>query len=295
MTDFTLGPGPLTPEFEQVKSDIGIVENGNTATHAIPAGYYVIWKGDLYVAKTDISSGTALSAESNGNLTAKTQGIGAEVAALNSNMKNRVFTFAESIILANSTNINTVNAIGCYTIQSIDSANTMTNLPIATAGVLYVKGAMNLRTSYIQQIFIPYTADAIYIRMSNNSGSSWFAWRVIGQEDGWWNIDIPRATFTTLANNRWHRQGNIVFCETCIEITESQSGNAYISSNCIPKFGFTLGNVQGVWHDYNMDMSGTIAGYNGGNIWMALNGNSPSPLTNHVGHAMGITLTAMLH
>lgn len=82
MTDFTLGPGPLTPEFEQIKSDIGIVENGNTATHAIPAGYYVIWKGDLYVARTDISSGTALSAESNGNLTAKTQGIGEDVAEI---------------------------------------------------------------------------------------------------------------------------------------------------------------------------------------------------------------------
>ena len=82
MTDFTLGPGPLTPEFEQVKSDIGIVENGNTATHAIPSGYYVIWKGDLYVAKTDISSGTALSAESNGNLTAKSTGIGGEVKTL---------------------------------------------------------------------------------------------------------------------------------------------------------------------------------------------------------------------
>ena len=49
-------------------------------------GYYVIWKGDLYIAKTDISSGTTLSAASNGNLTAKPSGLGADVAALNSKL-----------------------------------------------------------------------------------------------------------------------------------------------------------------------------------------------------------------
>lgn len=86
--DYQLGPGPLQVDQntidEKIKGDIGIVENGDVATHAITSGYYVIWKGDLYVAKTDISSGTTLSAASNGNLTAKPNGLGAEVAALNS-------------------------------------------------------------------------------------------------------------------------------------------------------------------------------------------------------------------
>lgn len=86
--DYQLGPGPLQVDQntidEKIKGDIGIVENGDVATHAIPSGYYVIWKGDLYVAKTDISSGTTLSAASNGNLTAKPNGLGADVAALNS-------------------------------------------------------------------------------------------------------------------------------------------------------------------------------------------------------------------
>ena len=212
-----------------------------------------------------------------------------------SNLRDNALTLFNTPMLANGTNVNSVTTYGCYGIESIQSAESMSNLPIATAGTLFVKNAMGGANNYIQQIFVPYTADAIYIRMSNNYGSSWFTWRVIGQEDGWWNITIPRATFTTLANNRWHRQGNIVFCETCISITASETGNAYIGSDCIPKFGLTLGNVQGVWHDYNADKSGTIAGYNGGNIWMALNGNSPAPLTNFVGHAIGITLTAMLH
>lgn len=86
--DYQLGPGPLQVDQntidEKIKGDIGIVENGDVATHAIPSGYYVIWKGDLYIAKTNISSGTTLSAASNGNLTAKPNGLGAEVAALNS-------------------------------------------------------------------------------------------------------------------------------------------------------------------------------------------------------------------
>lgn len=88
--DYQLGPGPLQVDQntidEKIKGDIGIVENGDVATHAITSGYYVIWKGDLYIAKTDISSGTTLSAASNGNLTAKPNGLGAEVAALNSNL-----------------------------------------------------------------------------------------------------------------------------------------------------------------------------------------------------------------
>lgn len=88
--DYQLGPGPLQVDQnttdEKIKGDIGIVENGDIATHAILKNYYVIWKGNLYKAKSDISSGTTLSAESNGNLEPKSNGIGGEVAALNSKM-----------------------------------------------------------------------------------------------------------------------------------------------------------------------------------------------------------------
>lgn len=90
--DYQLGPGPLQVDQntidEKIKGDIGIVENGDIATHPIPRGYYVIWKGDLYIAKTDISSGTTLSAASNGNLTAKPNGLGGEVASLSDQMAN---------------------------------------------------------------------------------------------------------------------------------------------------------------------------------------------------------------
>lgn len=80
---YTRGPGPLQSEHEQLKSDIGIVEDGNAAVHAIAEGQYVIWKGNLYVANVDIAIGTTLSAESNGNLTEKTKGLGEDVAKIN--------------------------------------------------------------------------------------------------------------------------------------------------------------------------------------------------------------------
>lgn len=42
-------------------SNIGIVENGDTATHSILAGEFVIWKRHLYKARTNIAVDTALS------------------------------------------------------------------------------------------------------------------------------------------------------------------------------------------------------------------------------------------
>ena len=66
----------------QLKSDIGIVENTNTATHNISAGQYVIWKGDLYTASDAISSGATLS---NANLTAVS---GGGLNALNGNIES---------------------------------------------------------------------------------------------------------------------------------------------------------------------------------------------------------------
>lgn len=68
----------------QLKADIGIVENTNTATHNISAGQYVIWKGDLYTASSAISSGATLSSA---NLTAVS---GGGLNALNSKITTAV-------------------------------------------------------------------------------------------------------------------------------------------------------------------------------------------------------------
>ena len=77
--------GHLQLEIDDIKADIGIVEDTDTATHTIAAGQYVIWKGSLYKASTAIPATTALSLS---NLTAVSNGLGGEVASLNGNIAN---------------------------------------------------------------------------------------------------------------------------------------------------------------------------------------------------------------
>lgn len=78
-----------TEQTDKIKSDIGIVEDGNAATHAISAGQYVIWKNELYMADDAISIGETLASSGGSkNLTAKPNGLGGEVAALNSNIRD---------------------------------------------------------------------------------------------------------------------------------------------------------------------------------------------------------------
>ena len=77
-----------------VKSDMGIVEDGNTATHTIAAGQYVIWKGALYTASAAIPAGTTLSTS---NLTAVS---GGGLNALNGNkMNSTIGTTIQSVDL----------------------------------------------------------------------------------------------------------------------------------------------------------------------------------------------------
>jgi hypothetical protein len=83
----------VNPEEKADCSTIGIVETGDTATHVINAGQYVIWKGSLYTADTAIAvNDTLASTGGSKNLTAVSGGIGAEVASLNSNISNKTLT-----------------------------------------------------------------------------------------------------------------------------------------------------------------------------------------------------------
>lgn len=84
-TRLTTAEGTIT----QIKSDIAIVEDTNNATHNITAGQYVVWKGSLYTASSNISigdglSGSNLTAVSNGGLNDLASGL----ATLNSNIAN---------------------------------------------------------------------------------------------------------------------------------------------------------------------------------------------------------------
>lgn len=65
--------------------DLGIVEDGNTASRAISKDAFVIWKGESYFASTDILQGATL--EEDVNLTAIPDGvINGVVDAMNNNL-----------------------------------------------------------------------------------------------------------------------------------------------------------------------------------------------------------------
>lgn len=163
--DYQLGPGPLQVDQntidEKIKGDIGIVENGDVATHAIPSGYYVIWKGDLYVSKTDISSGTTLGTS---NLTAKPNGLGAEVAALNSN----IGSINSALRPSDAGWITDDNADNYKTTGQFMVARGWTNIPTGW-GILTV---IANRTDTIMQEYEAYNKK--YIReFRNNAWSNW--------------------------------------------------------------------------------------------------------------------------
>lgn len=87
-----------------VKSDIAIVEDTNNATHNITAGQYVVWKGSLYTASSNISigdvlSGSNLSAVSNGGL----NDLASALSTLNSKITHHVTTLTADSDLGSST------------------------------------------------------------------------------------------------------------------------------------------------------------------------------------------------
>lgn len=193
--DYQLGPGPLQVDQntidEKIKGDIGIVENGDVATHAITSGYYVIWKGDLYVAKTDISSGTTLSAASNGNLTAKPNGLGAEVAALNSK-------FSPALM---STDANDAIASGTYYLTG-DCANRPADWCIMTVIAFNGETLSQTATSVI--------TGKTYVRSKSVNG--WTSWEELAL-----NSNVGKV----VANGSVE-QGHIY----CVHFVESTIANA---------------------------------------------------------------------
>lgn len=93
MSKSTINPAVVvkhSTDIAALKNDLGIVEDGDTATHTIAQGQYVIWQGVLYTADAAIASGTTLAASGgNKNLTAVPNG---GLNVLNSKIKLGVGT-----------------------------------------------------------------------------------------------------------------------------------------------------------------------------------------------------------
>ncbi len=123
-----------------VKSDMGIVEDGNTATHTIAAGQYVIWKGALYTASAAIPTGTTLSTS---NLTAVSGGglnaLNGNIATINSNLQNYALK-SDLFPVFGSTIANITTASGSWTAtRNCWCAGTL-KVAMGSAAIVYYDG-----------------------------------------------------------------------------------------------------------------------------------------------------------
>ena len=119
--------GKHSTDIAALKNDLGIVEDGDTATHTIAQGQYVIWQGALYTADAAIASGTTLAASGgNKNLTAVANG---GLNLLNDKIgewEDIVFTGTYSGTLIGKYNTKTKIAIIGYNSESSNTGATVT-------------------------------------------------------------------------------------------------------------------------------------------------------------------------
>ena len=142
-----------------LKSDLGVVENTNTATHNISAGQYVIWKGSLYTASDAISSGATLS---NANLTAVS---GGGLNALNS----KFYT-----VISSGDNLNNYKNSGMFFLNA--SASNIGNCP--SGGGYSAMIVIGVGTTCQQMLF---NNSYIFHRALTGSPAAWTNWRRIAQ------------------------------------------------------------------------------------------------------------------
>lgn len=147
-----------------LKNDLGIVEDGDTATHTIAQGQHVIWQGALYTADAAIASGTTLAASGgNKNLTVVENG---GLNALNSNI----------------TGIN--NRFKTITSGSLYN--------ITTSGIYYLTGAVTDKPTGNGGIYITacFNADLIVGLYCSTDG---YAFSVIHTNNNWYTYRIANA------------------------------------------------------------------------------------------------------
>lgn len=149
----------------------------------------------------------------------------ADIAVINTNMdkivsninaENQallkdVFALKTGTDIPRNTDFNTLTTPGNYRVRSYSDSATMTNIPIARAGTLYVKnGMLESGANYIQQIYATFDNN-IYIRYSENKGSTWSAWDQLALKSNVGNV-VDLGTVTSfditnrVANNIYHFQ-----------------------------------------------------------------------------------------
>lgn len=149
----------LKTSLSTVKSDLGIVEDTNTATHTIAAGQYVIWKDALYVATAAIPVGTTLSSS---NLTAVSGG-GLNAIIEESGTNYIRFHDGTQICRGNVT-------VGSGGSASITFAKSFSSAPTLVAVPRYASGSTNLDTYIVPQASS--SGGTLYFRNINGTSTT---------------------------------------------------------------------------------------------------------------------------
>ena len=220
----------LDERVEDTKSDIAVVENGNTTTHEISkAGVYIIWKDQLYKSKGAIGIGTDLTQNTSSYLDPVLNGLGGEVkslsdqiATLNSSLLNTEFAYTNDIL---------VDAVSCTTNAFFkgDGGNYTGTVPDS-----YFKYGVFL-------VIRRNTADKHVLALAQNGllatniySGSWSGWKVMATGQTY-NV-------TPTANTSVVQSGTIAcnvingICYVHLDnIVFKQSGNSQIAFTGLPK------------------------------------------------------------
>ena len=126
--------------------------------------------------------------------------------AINTLLSSDVFALKTGTDIPRNTDFNTLITPGSYRVRSYSDSATMTNIPIARAGTLYVKnGMLESGANYIQHIYATFDNN-IYIRYSENKGSTWNAWDqlVLKSEFASLTVRSIGVPYTIAANGQWN-------------------------------------------------------------------------------------------
>lgn len=144
--------------FTQHESDMATISTSPT-TQAFSRGDYLVYNRQLYRVTQNIANGSNLV-------------VGTNIATVTVGSEFNQTLIMQSTLPAN-TDLNSVTNVGIY---ALIGSNTYTNMPSGVGyGVLTVQRG-NTTASVLYQILSTSGAD-LYMRGSNNSGSSWNAWR----------------------------------------------------------------------------------------------------------------------
>lgn len=122
------------------------------------------------------------------------------INSTNQALSNDVLALKIGTDIPRNTDFNTLITPGNYRVRSYSDSATMTNIPIARAGTLYVKnGMLESGANYIQQIYVTFDNN-IYIRYSENKGSAWSTWEQLSTKGDWTGASAYKEQIESSAN-----------------------------------------------------------------------------------------------